>query len=104
MYSIFMHGRSGMTIAIRPSHPYNAGTEHVGFSQTRQALLVYQARSAVRWVFGKLHEGEGFILQRITCEAKLEHLLVRIFLGIGSSIESLSGGRGYKILIVSTEK
>ena len=23
-------------ITIRPSHPYNAGTEHFGFSQTRQ--------------------------------------------------------------------
>ena len=34
-----MHGRSRMTIAIRPSHPYNAGTEHVGFSTTRQTLL-----------------------------------------------------------------
>ena len=32
----FTHGRSSMT--VRPSHPYNAGTEHVGFSQTRQAM------------------------------------------------------------------
>ena len=29
-----MHGRSRVT--IRPSHPYNAGTEHVGYSPTRQ--------------------------------------------------------------------
>ena len=38
---IAMHGRSRMTLDLRihtrPSHP--AGTEHVGFSPTRQALL-----------------------------------------------------------------
>ena len=27
----FMHSRSLKTIAIRPPHSYNAGTEHVGF-------------------------------------------------------------------------
>ena len=31
VYSIFRHGRSRMTIAIRPSHTHNGGTEHVGF-------------------------------------------------------------------------
>ena len=30
-----MHSRSRET--IDPSHPYRAGTEHVGFSPTRQA-------------------------------------------------------------------
>ena len=34
--SHFMRGRSGMTIWYRPSHPHNAGTEHVGLSPTRQ--------------------------------------------------------------------
>ena len=29
--SCFRHGRSRMAIAIRPSHPYDAGTEHVRF-------------------------------------------------------------------------
>ena len=32
---------SCMTVVVydhRPSHPYNAGTEHVGFSPTRQTL------------------------------------------------------------------
>ena len=29
-----------MTIAIRPSHPYNAGTEHVGFSPIRGTMGV----------------------------------------------------------------
>ena len=28
-----------MSIAIRPSHPYNAGTEHVGFSLGRRGEL-----------------------------------------------------------------
>ena len=28
-----------MTMDYRPAHPYNAGTEHVGFSPTRRALL-----------------------------------------------------------------
>ena len=55
MYSIFMHGRSGMTIAIRPSHSYYAGTEHVGFSPTRQALPAPSARR--REVLGESHEG-----------------------------------------------
>ena len=32
------------TIAIKPSHPYNAGTEHVGFSPTRQALRAPSAK------------------------------------------------------------
>ena len=55
VYSILMHGRTGITIAIRPSHPYNAGTEHVGFSPTRQALLAPSAKR--REVFGESHEG-----------------------------------------------
>ena len=33
---LFMHGRGRMTIWYRPSHSYNAGTEHVGLSPTRQ--------------------------------------------------------------------
>ena len=35
---MFMHGRSRMIIWYRPSHPHNAGTEHVGFSPTRQIV------------------------------------------------------------------
>ena len=50
-----MHGRSGMTIWCRPSHPYNGGTEHVGFSPTRQALLAPSAKR--REVFDRSHEG-----------------------------------------------
>ena len=38
----------------RPSHPYNAGTEHVGFSPTRQTLLAPSAKR--REVFGESHE------------------------------------------------
>ena len=36
VYSIFMHGGGRMTIWYRPSHAYNAGTEHVGFPPTRR--------------------------------------------------------------------
>ena len=39
----------------RPSHPSNAGTEHVGFSPTRQALLVPSAGR--HGVFGEPHQG-----------------------------------------------
>ncbi|CAN0422214.1 unnamed protein product, partial [Laminaria digitata] len=39
----------------RPSHPYNAGTEHVGFSPTRQTSLAPSAMR--REVFGESHEG-----------------------------------------------
>ena len=49
-YTQFVHGRSRMT--IRPSHPYYAGTEHVGFSPTRQTLLAPRAKR--REVFGKV--------------------------------------------------
>ena len=48
-----MHGRS--RTSIRPSHPYNAGMEHVGFSRTRQILLVPSAKR--REVFDESHEG-----------------------------------------------
>ena len=37
-----------------PSHPYNAGTEHVGFSPTRQTLLVPSAKR--REILGGSHE------------------------------------------------
>ena len=39
----------------RPSHPYNAGTEHVGLSPTRQKLLAPCAKR--REVFGESNEG-----------------------------------------------
>ena len=39
----------------RPSHPYYAGTERVGFSLARQTLLAPSAKH--REVFGELHEG-----------------------------------------------
>ena len=43
---IIMRGRSRMT--NRPSHPYNAGTEDVGFSPTRQALLAPSGKGGGR--------------------------------------------------------
>ena len=48
-----MHGRSRMT--IDPRIPTNTGTEHVGFSPTRQTSLAPSARR--REVFGESHEG-----------------------------------------------
>ena len=45
-----MHGRNRITIGL-PSHPYDAGTEHVGFSPARQTLIANCTkllRSAVR--------------------------------------------------------
>ena len=50
-----MRGRSPVTIDT--SHPYIAGTEHVGFSPTRQALFAPRTRG----------EGEGVAL--MSCEA-----------------------------------
>ena len=38
-----------------PSHPYNAGTEHVGLSPTRQTFLAPSAKR--REMFGESHEG-----------------------------------------------
>ena len=40
---------------LRPSHSYDAGTEHVGFSPTRQTLLAPSTKR--REVFGESHEG-----------------------------------------------
>ena len=48
-----MHGRS--RYGHRPSHPYNAGTEYVGFLPTKQTLLAPSAKR--RDVFGDSHEG-----------------------------------------------
>ena len=64
MHSFVVHGRSRMT--IRRSHPYNAGTEDVGFSPTRQILL---APSAKRWeVFDESDEEWAACLPRIARE------------------------------------
>ena len=69
-----MHGRSRMTIAIRPSHPYYAGTEHVGFSPTRQTLLAPSAKR--REVFGESHERVNCTLPRTARETDLGTLCV----------------------------
>ena len=47
----FVHGRSRMIVAIRPSHPCYAGTEHAGYSPTRRTLLAPIAKR--REVFGE---------------------------------------------------
>ena len=53
-----MHGRS-RRCGHRPSHRYNAGTEHVGFSPTRQTLIACTKREAKGEAFGESHEGRG---------------------------------------------
>ena len=50
----FKHGGSRMTIAIRPWHPHDVGTEHVGFSLTKQTSCAPSAKR--REVFGESHE------------------------------------------------
>ena len=53
-----MHSISCMAVVVyddRPPHPYNAGTEHVGFSLTRRTLLAPSAKR--REVEGEPHEG-----------------------------------------------
>ena len=44
-----------VSYGYRSSHPYNVGTEHVGFSPTRQTLLAPSAKH--REVLGESHEG-----------------------------------------------
>ena len=53
---MFMHGRSRMTVWYRASHPYDAGTKHVGFWPTRQTLLAPSAER--REVFASRMKGE----------------------------------------------
>ena len=54
---IVMHGRTAY--GDRPSHPYYLGTEHVGFSPTRQTLLVAPKRAKRREAFGESHQERG---------------------------------------------
>ena len=51
----FVHDRSRIH-DHRPSHPYYAGTEHVGFSPIRQTLLAPSAKR--REALGESHKGE----------------------------------------------
>ena len=52
VYSLLMHSRSLDT--IDPSHAYNAGTEHLGFSPTRQT-----SRAQEREPPCESHEGQA---------------------------------------------
>ena len=69
--SDLMHRPSRMT--IRPSHPYNAGTEHVRCSPTRQTLIACTKREAKREVFGESHERVSCIPLRTAREADLHN-------------------------------
>ena len=46
---------AGVVRELRPSHPYTAGTEHVGFSPTRRTMRAPSAKR--REVLGEPHEG-----------------------------------------------
>ena len=63
-----MHDRSRIC-DHRPSHPYNAGTDHVRFSTTRQALHAPSAKRNVRcWASRKksvLHPIQKRLLRQI---------------------------------------
>ena len=63
-----MHGRSRM-YDHRPSHPYHPGTEHDGFSPTRQTSLAPSAKRNVRCPASRMKG--GCILRRTACEAGL---------------------------------
>ena len=56
-------------VIIRPSHPYNAGTEHVGFPPTIQAWRTPSAKC--REVFGESGGRGGYSF--VAC---LSHLLI----------------------------
>ena len=71
-----MHGRSH---DHGPSPPYNAGTEHVGFSPTRQTLLAPSPKR--REVFGESHEGWAASYK--------EPLVRRTFLHIDGGVERI---------------
>ena len=64
-----------MTIAIRPSHPYNAGTGHVRFSPTMQTLL-YQAGRAVRCSASRMKGDQEPLVRRAS--ASLARTLVHM--------------------------
>ena len=63
----FMHSRGLNHIVIRPSNPYNAGTEHVRFSPARKESPAPSAKR--RKVFGESHKELSCVLPRTTCEA-----------------------------------
>ena len=55
----------------RPSQPHNAGTEHVGFSPTRQTLLAPSAKRNVRCpasrMKGELHPTQNPLRSGFSC-------------------------------------
>ena len=74
----------------RHSHPYNAGTEHVVLSPTRQTLPACIKREAKRReVTGESHEGRAASYQGM-CQ---EPLARRMFLHMDDSVGKKSRGR-----------
>ena len=53
-----------MTIAIRASHPYKAGTEHVGSSSTRPTVLATSA-STVRFSASRIKGKLRIVMNRL---------------------------------------
>ena len=74
----------------RPSHPYDAGTEHVGFSPTRRTFLAPSAKR--REVFGELHEGAAAsqepLVKRTSWHVDCSVEIIDLFSGVAEA-----GGR-----------
>ena len=71
-----MHGRSRMTIANRPSHPYNTKDGACRVSTDQADIAVHQARSGVRCPASRM-KSELHASLRTTCEADFRTLCVR---------------------------
>ena len=85
-----MHGRIRMTNPCIPT--YNAGTEHVGFSPTRQTFLAPNVKR--REVFSESHK-ESAILLRAASEAGFGTLCVLACIWMTAS-NSLKEGGGFR--------
>ena len=68
-----------VVVGHRPSHPSNAGTEHVGFSPTRQTLLPPSAKR--REVCASRMKGELHPAKNLACEPD--------FLALDDSVEEI---------------
>ena len=62
-----VHGRSRMTIASRPLHPHNAGTERIGFSPTMHTFLGQSAKAPAIRMKRELHPTKN----RLCCRLRL---------------------------------
>ena len=101
----FLHDRSR---GNRTSHPYPAGTEHMGCSPTRQTSHAHHARSAMRSSASRTKK-VSCILRRTACKADFGTLqvsscisdkgweLLHLLSSVATSRDSLGGGGGVLI-------